>query len=214
MSDESQTPETKVADAKGAKRPGPIRRLYEWVLSWADRPGGTVALVLLAVAESSFFPVPPDVLLLALSLGQPKKSFRFALWCTLGSVVGGVLGYLIGWGLWTAVDSWVFEYVFSEEKFGEVMEIYNEYGAVFVFGAAFTPIPYKVFTIAAGVAQLNLPIFIAASLVGRGARFFLVALFVRIFGNKAKEFIDKYFNLVTIGGTLLLVAGIAVIKFL
>lgn len=213
MTEQAQTPESPETQQEG-KRPGLIRRLYNWVLGWADRPGGTVALVLLAIAESSFFPVPPDVLLLALSLGKPKKSFRFALWCTLGSVLGGVIGYAIGWGLWSAVDDWVFEYVFSEEKFGEVMEIYNEYGAVFVFGAAFTPIPYKVFTIAAGVAQLNLPIFIAASVVGRGARFFLVAGFVRIFGDKAKEIIDKYFNLVTIGGTVLLIGGLALIKLL
>jgi membrane protein YqaA with SNARE-associated domain len=183
-------------------------------LSWAESRYGTVALVLLAVVESSFFIIPPDVLLIALALSKPQRSFRFAAWCTLGSVVGGVLGYLIGWGLWATVGPFMLDHLFSPEKFELVMGYYHEYGIAIVFAAAFTPIPYKVFTIAAGVAKLNLPMFIAASLFGRGARFFLVAIFIRVFGERAKQLIDRYFNLITLLATLLLIGGFLLLKAL
>lgn len=204
----------KSAEAAEGRRPHFIRRLYDWVLSWAESPYGTVALVVLAVVESSFFIVPPDVLLIALSLSKPQRSFRFAAWCTVGSVVGGVLGYLIGWGLWATVGPFMLDHLFSPEKFEQVMGYYHEYGIAIVFAAAFTPIPYKVFTIAAGVAKLNLPMFIAASVFGRGARFFLVATFIRIFGERAKQLIDRYFNLLTLLATLLLIGGFLLIKAL
>ena len=110
-----------------SRRPHLIRRLYDWVLSWSDSRYGTAALVLLAVVESSFFIIPPDVLLIALALSKPKKSFRFAAWCTLGSVVGGVLGYLIGWGLWASVGPFVLDHVFSPEKWC-VLELPNPMG--------------------------------------------------------------------------------------
>lgn len=197
-------------------RPNFIRRLYDWVLSWAETPYGVPALFVLAFVESSFFPIPPDVLLIALALAAPSRAFGFALWCAVGSVLGGALGYTIGWAAWSAVEPLAFAYVpgFSEEKFEKVMGIYREHGVVFVFTAAFTPIPYKVFTIAAGVAKLNMPVFLVASFCGRAGRFLLVALIIRWLGDRAKDFIDRYFNLVTIGGTVLLVGGFAALKLL
>lgn len=197
-----------------AKRPHALRRLYDWVLHWAETPYGVPAMVTLAFVESSFFPIPPDVLLLALSLAIPARAFRYALWCTLGSVAGGIFGYYIGFGLWQFMEPLILDRVFSTEVFNTVTAKYREHGVMAVFVAAFTPIPYKVFTIAAGVAALNLPLFIVASFVGRGGRFFLVALVIRIFGDKAKQFIDKYFNLITVAATLLLIGGFALIKLL
>ncbi|MFO7566358.1 MAG: YqaA family protein [Enhygromyxa sp.] len=197
---------------KPARKPNVVRRLYDWVLSWAQTPYGVPALFILAVAESSFFPIPPDVLLIALALAIPTKAFRFALWCTIGSVLGGVLGYYIGYGLWGTFEPLLIPAVFSVEKFEKVTGIYNEYGVPFVFAAGFTPIPYKVFTVAGGVAELNLPAFIATSFIGRGARFFLVAAVIRRYGDLAKDLIDRYFNLVTLAFTVLLVGAFLLLK--
>jgi membrane protein YqaA with SNARE-associated domain len=192
----------------------PIRRVYDWVLGWADTPYGVPALFVLAFIESSFFPIPPDVLLIALALSAPTRAFRFALWCTVGSVLGGLLGYLIGYALWTTFEPYLIPRVFAREAFDAVTAKYNEYGELAVFIAAFTPIPYKVFTIAAGVAKLNLLGFTGASIVGRGGRFFLVALVIRMAGPRAKKLIDEYFNLATILGTLLLIGGFLLIRTL
>lgn len=195
-----------------ARTPNPIRRIYEWVLGWADTPYGVPALFVLAFVESSFFPIPPDVLLIALALAAPSRAFRFAAWCTLGSVLGGLFGYFIGYALWSTFEPYLIPHVFSGEKFAMVTTKYNEYGELAVFIAAFTPIPYKVFTVAAGVAKLNLLGFMGASVVGRGARFFLVALVIRLAGPTAKQLIDRYFNLLTVAGTLLLIGGFLLLR--
>jgi membrane protein YqaA with SNARE-associated domain len=220
VSETSEKPVEAAADAPGPdaesadepKKKGILRRLYDWVLHWAETPYGLPALVILAIAESSFFPIPPDVLLIALAISIPAKAFRYAAWCTAGSVFGGVIGYLLGWGMWEAVQPIMIPAVFHEDKFDRVMEIYREWGVVFVFVAGFSPIPYKIFTIAAGVAKLNLAAFVGTSIIGRGARFFLVAAVIRKFGSKAKEIIDKYFNLVTLAFTVLLVGSFVLLK--
>lgn len=198
--------------AAPAKRPNIVRRLYDWVLSWAETPYGVLALFLLAVAESSFFPIPPDVLLIALALSIPTKAFRFAMWCTIGSVLGGVLGYYLGFALWNTVEPLLIPSVFSAEKFAKVTGLYDEYGIPVVFAAGFTPIPYKVFTVAGGVAKINVVAFTLTSIVGRGARFFLVAAVIRRYGTLAKELIDKYFNLLTLAFTILLVGAFLLLK--
>ena len=212
-------PETQESAAPGPPdplappaKPNVLRRLYDWVLSWAETPYGVAALFVLAVAESSFFPIPPDVLLIALGLSIPTKAFRYAAWCTLGSVIGGVLGYTIGFALWSSVEPMVIPSLFSAETFERVTGLYNEYGVPIVFAAGFTPIPYKVFTVAAGVAKINVPAFIGASIIGRGARFFLVAAVIRRYGDAAKDFIDRYFNLVTLAFTILLVGAFVLLK--
>ena len=197
-----------------ARSRNPIRRMYDWVLSWAETPYGVLALFVLSFAESSFFPIPPDVLLIALALSVPAKAFRFAAWCTLASVLGGLFGYLIGYALWSTFEPYLIPRVFSAESFAYVTGQYNEYGFLAVFIAAFTPIPYKVFTVAAGVAKLNIIGFTGASIVGRGARFFLVAAIIRALGPRAKRWIDEYFNMVTVIGTLLLIGGFLVIRFM
>ena len=191
-----------------------LRKLYDWVLSWAETPYGLLVLVILSFTEASVFPIPPDVLLIALCLGDRTKWFKFADWCSAASLVGGMLGYGIGWGLWNAVDQWFYAYVpgFSVEKFDLVQGLYEKYNFMVVFAAAFTPIPYKVITITAGVFGISFPIFMVASVVGRSARFFLVAFLLRRYGLPIKEFIDKRFNLVTVVFVLLLIAGFLVLK--
>ena len=192
-----------------------IRRLYDWVLHWADTPYGMTALVLIAFAESSFFPIPPDVLLIALCLGRREKWARFASACAVASVAGGIAGYAIGWGVWQAVDQFFFAYVpgFSEQAFERVSQLYDKYNFWVVFAAAFTPIPFKVFTIAAGVFGINFPMFVIAAAVGRSARFFLVAGMLRLFGKPIEKFIDRWFNLLSILFFVCLIGGFVVLKF-
>lgn len=193
-----------------------LRKLYDWVLHWADTPYGPLALLLLALAESSFFPVPPDPLLIALCLGAIKRSWRFAFYASVASLIGGVIGYLIGYGIWESVDSFFFKYIpgFTESLFQKVMINYRNYGFWYVFSAGFTPIPYKVFTIASGVFKLNFFIFLIASALSRSLRFFLVAALFRKFGPGIKSFIDRYFNFLAILFFLLLLGGFLLIKFI
>jgi membrane protein YqaA with SNARE-associated domain len=185
------------------------------VLSWANSPYGAWALAVLAFAESSFFPIPPDVLLIALCLGDRMKWLYFAGICTLASVVGGVAGYGIGWGVWAAVDQFFFGYVpgFSHETFETVRALYEQYNFWIVFLAAFTPIPYKVITITAGVFGVHFPLFLIASVVGRSARFFLVAGLLFWFGEPVRDFIDRRFNLVTVVFAVLLIGGFLALKY-
>ena len=193
-----------------------LRKLYDWVLHWAETPYGPLALFFLALAESSFFPVPPDALLIALCLGALKKSWRFALITSLASVLGGVLGYLIGFSIWEPVSPFFFRYVpgFTEASFQKIMLHYQESGFWYVFMAGFTPIPYKIFTISSGVFKLNFPLFVLASAISRSLRFFLVAGLFRKFGPSIKSYIDRYFNLLAVLFFVLIFGGFLVIKYL
>ncbi len=197
---------------------GVPRRMYDWVISWAPTPYALPALFLLAFAESSFFPIPPDVLLIAMCIGTVAKSYRFALWCSLGSIVGGMAGYGIGYFLWEneGVKSFFYDYVpgVSAASVDSVRQLYTDWDFWIVFAAAFTPIPYKVITILAGVCAINFPMFVIASAVGRSARFFLVAWLFKRYGPSMKDFIEKRFALVTTVGTVVLIGGFVVIKYL
>jgi len=177
-----------------------IKGLYDWVLSWAHSPYSVPALFILAFTESSFFPIPPDVLLIALALAKPQLSLWYASVCTVGSVVGALFGYLIGFAFWQAVGEYFFLYVpgFTRELFTQICTSYEQHSVVIIFTAAFTPIPYKVFTVTAGVSKISLLPFIIASIIGRGARFFLVGFLFKHFGPTVKIYIDKYLNLLTI----------------
>ncbi len=200
-----------------------LRKLYDWVLHWAETPYGSIALFLLAFAESSIFPIPPDALLIALVLGATSKAFKFALNCTIASVLGALLGYAIGYFLWwgsgnnfSSVAIFFFDNVpgFSEKVFWDVKSLYDEFDFWIIFTAGFTPIPYKVITISSGAFDINLIVFAIASVVSRGARFFLVAFLIWKFGPAIKSFIDKYFNWLAIAFTILLIGGFVVIKYL
>ncbi len=196
--------------------PGPVRRLYDWVLHWAETRYGVPALFLISFAESSFFPIPPDPLLLALCLGAPGKSLRFAGVCTLASVAGGLVGYAIGAGAWTVMQDWFFAYVpgVTPEAFETVRAFYDRHGFAAVFLAGLTPIPYKVFTLASGVFGISLGIFVPASILSRGLRFFLLAGLVWYFGPTIQRFIDRHFDRLVILFSVLLVGGFIAIEFL
>jgi membrane protein YqaA with SNARE-associated domain len=190
-----------------------IRRLYDWVLHWAETRYAVPALFLLAFAESSFFPVPPDVLLITLAVAIPKKSFRYAGISTVGSVLGGMLGYIIGLELIETIGMPILEFYGALDKYEYIQALYQKYDAWAVGVAGFTPIPYKVFTIAAGAFKINFPVFVLASIAGRAGRFFLVAALIYRFGPSIKGFIDKYFNLLTVVFFALLVIGFLVIRY-
>lgn len=201
------------------------RRMYNWVLAWAYRPTANLALFILSFAESSFFPVPPDVLLMPLVLGNRKKWVKYATTCSVASVLGAVAGFMIGWGLWEAgVDQLFYDYVpgFTPEVYEKVSGLYEEWNFWIVFTAGFTPIPFKVITITAGVfgtgAHVDNPalffaIFFIASAVSRSARFFLVAGLMRKFGPTITPFVDKYFNKLALLLVALIIGGFAVIKY-
>ncbi len=185
-----------------------------WMESFADKRYAMASLFILAFAESSFFPIPPDVLLIAIGVLAPKKSLKAALWCSLGSVFGGIFGYYIGYGLMETVGSSIVEFYNGQEAWAAFVESYREYGAWFLAAASFTPIPYKISTIASGAAQMNLLMFIVISSIGRAARFFIVGGLIYAFGPAIKNVIDKYFDKLSIVFILLLVGGFVVVKYL
>lgn len=285
MNDEGAAPDTAPPPPpKAVPRWHLHRRLYDWVLHWADTRYGTPALGALSFAESSFFPIPPDPLLMALALAKPRRAFSYALICSIASVLGGAFGYLIGFALWNPVgapvlrhlhqlthehaavtvveaepeskkvlvevdgerqtvdrlrlhieepvpESPVGNYAYEQRQTSHPLAPgrtaylltdnyhvanawYERYGVWIVFAAAFTPIPYKVFTILSGLAGLNLAAFLLASVVGRSARFFLVGGLIYLFGRPIRRFIDRYFNLLSLLFVALLVGGFFVIKLL
>lgn len=192
------------------------RRAYDWVLSLAHHKHSTIALFLLSFAESSFFPIPPDVLQIALTLERRAKAWWYAGVSTAASVLGALAGYIIGWGFWEVLEQPFYDYVpgFTPEAFQRVAGLYESWNFWIVFIAAFTPIPYKVITITAGVFHIALLPFIVASIIGRGARFFLVAALLWWFGAPIKAFVEKYFNLLTLVFGVLIVGGFLIMKWL
>lgn len=191
-----------------------LRRMYDWVLHWAQTPYGAWALFWLAFCESSFFPIPPDVLLVALAVAVPKKSLRYAAICSAGSVLGGCLGYLIGWQFMSAVGGWILDFYALTEKWAVIEGLYQRYDAWAIAIAGFTPIPYKVFTISAGAFHIHFGIFVLASALSRSARFFLVGGLIYLFGSKIQGFIERYFDVLAIAFTVLLVGGFVLVKLI
>ena len=202
-------------EAEPEKKDGIIRRLYNWTVSWADKPSGGWALFLIAFAESSFFPIPPDVLLLALCFGAREKWFKYAVICTAGSVLGGIAGWYIGWGLREPVAIPLLNLFDGDGETREQIEIwYDEHGFWGILLAAITPIPYKVFTVFSGMMNYSLPVLIGASVIGRGFRFIIVAAVVRYFGQRFRPFIEKNLEWCFVAFGILLVGGILAIKLL
>ena len=185
--------------------PGVLRRLYDWTVSWARTPYALVALVLVAFTEAAFFPVPPDVLLIAMALGAPDKALLYAAACTGSSVLGGVLGYGIGAFLFESVGSWIIRVFRAQRAYNRLSKGFASHSFMYIFAAALTPIPYKVFTIAAGACRIHMRALVVASVAGRGLRFFSVAALFMLFGASIERFIDRYFNVLTVALLALLV---------
>ncbi len=189
-----------------------LRKLYNWVLHWARTPYSVPVLFGLAFIESSVFPIPPDVLLIAMVLTHPPRAFYYATICSVGSVVGGLFGYAIGHFLWQTLHGFFIPHIFSQHIFDVVSQKYEVYSFWVVFTAALTPIPYKIFTIAAGVCGINLAGFLIASIIGRSMRFFLVAAILYFWGEKTKNFISRYLEWLTLAFAALLILGFFWIK--
>lgn len=191
-----------------------MRWLYDWTISWAEKPQGTWALFLIAFAESSFFPIPPDVLLIALCVGSVTKSYRFAAICTLGSLLGGIAGYGIGLYGFEMIGEPIVKAYHGEAVMEKIKTWYDTYGFWGNLLAAVTPIPYKVFTIASGAFEFSFTSFMLASVVGRSLRFFAVATLLFFFGPSIKAFIEKYFNLCAWVFMIFLIGGFILLKYL
>jgi membrane protein YqaA with SNARE-associated domain len=194
------------------KRPNVVRRLYDWVLHWAETPYAEWALFFIAFVESSVFPIPPDVLLSAMAVAVPRKSFRYAAICSIGSVLGGILGYMIGWQFMTAIGEPIIRFYGLMGKVEYIQSLYQQYDAWAVGIAGFTPLPYKIFTIAAGAFHIRFSVFVIASIVSRSARFFLVAGLFYFFGAGIQSFIDKYFDILAVAFTVCLIGGFVIMK--
>lgn len=190
-----------------------MRRAYYWVVGWAEKPQAEKALAGLSFAESSFFPIPPDPLLIAIVTARPKKWLRFATITTVASVLGGILGYIIGAAAISAVMPIIIQ-VGYEDAYKSAVEWFANYGAFAVVVAGFTPIPYKIFTIAGGAAGMSIPLFLIGSIIGRGGRFYLVAFLMQHFGRRYKDKIEKYIDVLSIAFVLLLVLGFVLIKYI
>jgi membrane protein YqaA with SNARE-associated domain len=191
-----------------------FRRMYDWTISLSQRPSAPYALGAVSFAESSFFPIPPDVVLAPMALARPDKAYRYALICTVASVIGGLLGYMIGALFMDTVGQWLIAVYGGKEKIDGLLALYREWGALLILIKGLTPIPYKFVTIASGAAGYDLFWFVVLSIITRGARFYLVAGLLNKFGGPIKAIMDKHAGLIV---TLLLVAligGFLAIKWL
>ena len=191
-----------------------LKRLYNWTLDKANHKNAKWYLSLISFAESSFFPIPPDILLIPMALASKTKAIFYAFICTFSSVLGGIMGYAIGYYSYNTVGIYIIEFYHLENSFSIFENYYNEFGMLIVLGAGITPFPYKFITIASGVFGLNIFLFIFVSIIGRGFRFYLIAILLYFFGEKIKLIIDRYFNVLTIVFFILLVGSVFIIRFL
>ena len=191
-----------------------LKRLYSWTLDKANHKNAKWYLSLISFAESSFFPIPPDILLIPMALASKARALFYAFMCTLFSVLGGILGYAIGYFFYNSVGIYIVDFYHLENSFNIFENYYKEFGILIVLGAGITPFPYKFITIASGVFGLNIFLFIIVSIIGRGLRFYLIAILLYFFGETIKLIIDKYFNILTIVFFILLVGSVFIIRFL
>ncbi len=191
-----------------------LRRLYHWTLAKCEHPYAEGWLAFISFIEASVFPIPPDALLAPMCLARPERALRYAAICTLASVAGALAGYAIGMFLFETVGRAILDLYGAMGQFEELAEEFNANGALIVFLAGFTPLPFKVITITAGATALSLPVLVIASLVSRAARFFLVAGLLWKFGPPMKAFIDRHFALLTAAFGVLLVGGFVAIGWL
>jgi membrane protein YqaA with SNARE-associated domain len=191
-----------------------LRHLYDWCIAAAGKPYATWILGAVSFVESSFFPVPPDIMLIPMSLARPDRAWRYAAICTLTSVAGGVLGYLIGALLYDSVGQWIVRVWGYGDKIETIRQTFADYGAWIILGKGVTPIPYKIVTIASGFAGYNFGWFVLLSLLTRGVRFFAEAFLLKRYGPRARVMIEKRLGFWVTISALVLVAGVAAALYL
>ena len=192
-----------------------LRKLYDWTLEKSKDPKAPWFLAIISFSESSFFPIPPDIILIPMIIAKRTKAWFFAFICTISSVLGGVAGYLIGYFFYLTIGEFIIELYSYQSEYSDFQSKYEgEIWLWFVFFAGLTPFPFKIITIASGALKINMISFIAIALVSRGLRFYLVATLLKFFGNYIKEYIDKYFNLFTFVFFILLIGGFIFFKYI
>lgn len=194
-------------------RPSPLRRLYYWTMRHAEGRHAWASMAVIAFAEASFFPIPPDVMLIPMALANRKRAFVLAAWCTLWSVLGGILGYTIGSLLYDSVGKWLISVYGMGGDIAAFRAAYVKYGALIIL-QGLTPIPYKLVTIASGFAGLSFPIFLLLSVITRGIRFTLVAGLIYFFGDPVRVFIEKRLELVMIGFLAAVILGFVLVRYI
>ena len=191
-----------------------VRKIYDAVFHLSKDNGAMYWLLAVAFIESSFFPIPPDVMLIPMILAAPDKAWKIAGVATVGSVIGAYFGYAIGFYFFQLIAEPLLGFYGYLDKFNSFKNLYNQYGAWIVFGAGITPFPYKIITIASGVVHTNLLVFTVASIIARGMRFFLVAWLLKKYGEAMREFIEKNLGWLSVVFLLLLIGGFAAVKFI
>ena len=192
-----------------------FRKLYDWTLEKSKDPKAPWFLAIISFVESSFFPIPPDIILIPMVIAKRAKAWFFAFICTISSVLGGVAGYLIGYFFYLTIGEFIIELYSYQSEYSDFQSKYEgEIWLWFVFFAGLTPFPFKIITIASGALKINMISFIAIALVSRGLRFYLVATLLKFFGNYIKEYIDKYFNILTFVFFILLIGGFIFFKYI
>ncbi|MEE6208238.1 MAG: YqaA family protein [Alphaproteobacteria bacterium] len=191
---------------------GFVRKIYDWIIGLSGGKHALACLFAISFIESSFFPIPPDIMLIPMILATPKKAWKIAGVCTVASVIGAYLGYIIGVYFFQLIAEPLLNFYGYLEKFNDFKKLYEEYGAWIVFGAGITPFPYKIITIASGVVHLNLLIFTVASIIARGLRFFVIAWLLKTYGEKMRTFIEKNLGWLSVLFLILLIGGFMLIK--
>ena len=191
---------------------GFVRKIYDWIIGLSGGKHALACLFAISFIESSFFPIPPDIMLIPMILATPRKAWKIAGVCTVASVIGAYLGYIIGVYFFQLIAEPLLNFYGYLEKFNDFKKLYEEYGAWIVFGAGITPFPYKIITIASGVVHLNLLIFTVASIIARGLRFFVIAWLLKTYGEKMRTFIEKNLGWLSILFLILLIGGFMLIK--
>lgn len=189
-----------------------MHKIYNAVIHLSSNKHALFWLFVISFVESSFFPIPPDIMLIPMILATPKKAWKIAGVCTLASVCGAYLGYVIGYYFFELIAQPLLEFYGYLEKFNEFKHLYEEWGAWIVFGAGITPFPYKIITIASGVVQLNLAVFTIASIIARGLRFFLIAWLLKVYGERMRLFIERNLGWLSVLFLALLIGGFLLIK--
>lgn len=192
----------------------PIRKLYDWTLRIAAHRHATWGLAGVSFVESSFFPIPPDVVLIPMCVANRQKAFFYAAVCTVSSVIGGMLGYAIGYFLFDTIGTKIIEFYHYQEAFENLKQKYDEWGMWLIIGKGLTPIPYKIVTITSGVLKFSIPVFIFSSIVSRSLRFFLVAALIWKFGAPIQAFIEKHLTWLTLLFLIILIGGFVVVKYI